>query len=265
MAASDPAVEAARAYEELHVGALFRQWTRPVLDAARVGEGHEVLDVACGTGVLAREARPRVGPRGTVTGLDLGAGMLAVAAELDPDIRWVEGAAGDLPFADDTFDAVVCQFGLMFFPDRVGAVREMLRVARPGGRVVLAVWESLERSQAYPEAVDLLLRRAGPVAADALRAPFVLGDPDELLGVFAEAGAPDAQVETLSGTARFPSIRSMVEADLRGWLPVMGVDLEEDLVRSILAEAETVLGRYVTGDGEMVFDAPAHLVSLDVG
>ena len=260
----DPAVEAARAYEELHVGALFRQWTGPVLDAARVGAGDDVLDVACGTGVLARAALARVAPDGLVTGLDVGAGMLTVAEEIEPAVRWVEGAAGDLPFADHAFDAVVSQFGLMFFPDRVGAVREMVRCTRPGGRVVVAVWESIERSQAYPESVDLLLRRAGADAAEALRAPFALGDPAELAQVFADAGVPGATVATLRGTARFPGVRSMVEADLRGWLPVMGVHLGDALVVSILEEAESVLARYVEESGEMVFDAPAHVVTVTV-
>ncbi len=264
MSAPDAEVQAARAYEALHVDALFRQWVDPVLDAADVTSGDRVLDVACGTGVLARAALARVAPDGQVTGLDLAAGMLTVAEEIEPAVRWVEGAAGDLPFPDDAFDAVVSQFGLMFFPDRVRAVREMLRCARPGGRVVVAVWEALERSEAYPEAVDLLLRRAGVDAAEALRAPFALGDPAELAQVFADAGVPGATVATLRGTARFPGVRSMVEADLRGWLPVMGVHLGDALVVSILEEAESVLARYVEESGEMVFDAPAHVVTVTV-
>lgn len=255
------AIEGARAYEDLHVNALFRQWADPVLDAAGVASGDRVLDVACGTGVVAREALARVGANGSVTGLDIDAGMLAVAELIEPDVAWVEGEAGRLPFADDDFDAVVSQFGLMFFPDRVLAVREMLRCTRPGHRVVVAVWDSLERSEAYPISVDLLDQRAGPAAADALRAPFVLGDVDELGGIFVEAGASSISIETQHGTARFPSVRSMVEADLRGWLPVMGVVIDEDLIQSILAEAEAVLGEFVTADGAMTFDAPAHIVT----
>ncbi len=257
----DPAIEAAWAYEGLHVDALFRQWAGPVLDAAGVTTGNHVLDVACGTGVVAREARGRVGPTGSVTGLDIGPGMLAVAGSIEPEVTWTEGDAGRLPFGDDEFDAVVCQFGLMFFPDRVSAIREMLRCAKPGALVAVAVWEALERSEAYPIAVDLLRRRAGEAAADALRAPFVLGDTDELRGLFDEAGASSVSVTTETGAARFPSLRSMVEADLRGWLPVMGVALDEALIERILAEAQDLLGHFVTVDGEMVFDAPAHIVT----
>ncbi len=257
----DPAVEAAWAYEGLHVNALFRQWVEPVLDAAGVTTGHRLLDVACGTGVVAREALGRVGPTGAVTGLDIGAGMLAVAESIEPGVTWTEGDASELPFADDEFDAVVSQFGLMFFPDPARAIGEMLRCAKPGSRVVVAVWEALDRSEAYPISVDLLNRRAGRAAADALRAPFVLGDTDELRSLFAEAGASAVSIDTQHGTARFPSVRTMVEADLRGWLPVMGVFLDDEVIELILADAEDAMSHYVTDDGQMVFDAPAHVVT----
>lgn len=261
----DPDVDGAWAYETLHVEALFRQWAEPVLDAARVCPGHHVLDVACGTGVVARAARGRVGTRGSVTGLDVAPGMLAVARSIEPDVRWVEGDAGRLPFDDGEFDAVVSQFGLMFFPDAAQAIHEMLRCVKPDGRVVVAVWDALERSEAYPLSVELLERRAGPAAAEALRAPFVMGDVAGLQGLFESAGATVVSVETQHGTARFPSVRSMVEADLRGWLPVMGVHLDDALIESILSEADEVLGDYVAVDNTMSFDAPAHLVVAQSG
>jgi ubiquinone/menaquinone biosynthesis C-methylase UbiE len=118
----------AEVYEELFVPALFRQWGPIVADAARIGEGDRVLDVACGTGVLACCASDRVGPRGAVKGLDANADMLAVACRKSVQAEWIEGKAESLPFADESFDAVVSQFGLMFFDDRPGAIREMMRV-----------------------------------------------------------------------------------------------------------------------------------------
>ncbi len=252
-------VAGAKAYEELHVPALFREWAVPVLAAAGVTDGDRVLDVACGTGIVARAARGRVGAAGSVVGLDIDPGMLAVAADIDPDVTWVEGSAGDLPFDDDEFAAVVSQFGLMFFPDRVGAVREMLRCVRSGGAVAVVVWDALERSEAYPITVALLDRAAGAAAAAALRAPFALGDTGELRALFDAAGASSVTIETRHGTARFPSVRSMVEADLRGWLPVMGVHLDEALIAEILDLAEDELRSFVADDGAMVFDAPAHI------
>lgn len=259
--ASQEQVAAAEAYEKLHVPALFRQWAGPVLDAARVAQGQRVLDVACGTGVVARQALTRVGPEGFVAGVDPGAGMLAVAARLAPKVEWRQGTAEAIPYADGSFDAVVSQFGMMFFSDRVGALREMLRVLGPGGRVSVAVWEALERSEAYPIEVELLERLAGSAAAEALRAPFVLGDPAELETLFVEAGVGAVAVETRRGTARFPSIRAMVEADLKGWLPVLGIELEEELIERILAEAEEALAEFVTADGRVEFEVPAHLVT----
>lgn len=260
----DPAVDAAWAYESLHVDALFRQWAEPVLASASVQTGFSVLDVACGTGVLAREALGRVGSSGSVTGLDVAPGMLAVARQLAPDVRWIEGDACELPFDDDEFDVVMCQFGLMFFANPVEAIREMLRCAKPTGNVTVAVWDSLERSAAYPISVELLDRRAGSDAADALRAPFVMGDPDELRSLFESAGASAVSIETRTGSARFPSVRTMVEADLRGWLPVMGVVLADELIESILTEAGAALKQYVAETGEMVFDAPAHIATASV-
>lgn len=259
--ATDDELVAAQAYENLHVPALFNQWAPHVAKAAQIQSHQRVLDVACGTGILARHIAPMVGVHGSVAGLDLGAGMLTVAKSLAPEIEWQQGEAAALPYADESFDAVVSQFGLMFFPNRIAALRDMLRVLVPGGRLAVAVWDSLDNSEAYPLEVEMFKRFAGEQAADAMRAPYVLGNPDELAMLFGAAGADSVSVSTHHETAKFPSIRSMVEADLRGWLPIMGVELSEALIQTILAEAEEVLSQYRTADGNVEFDAPAHIVS----
>jgi len=253
-------ISGARAYELLHVPALFGQWCTRILDAAGVQAGHRVLDVACGTGVLARAAASRVEPGGHVAGVDPDPGMLVVATELAPQVEWREATAESLPYSDESFDTVVCQFGMMFFSDRHQGLREMLRVLRPGGRLAIAVWDSLENSEAYPLEVELLERVAGSAAADALRAPFALGDVHAFAALLEEFGLRSLTLRTETGRAQFPTIRAMVEVDLRGWLPVMGIFLEEAEIRQILDESESVLARYATEDG-VIFKAPAHIAT----
>ena len=256
-------IEAARAYEALFVPAIFEQYALKVADAVSPFKGERVLDVACGTGVLAREILRRVGPTGRVAGIDPAPGMIEVAKQHAPAVEWHQGTAESLPFADQSFDVVVSQFGLMFFSDRTRAIEEILRVLTSGGRFAVAVWDSLNNIPAYASAVELLQRTAGQQAADALRAPFVLGDRSELSKIFSEAGANSIEITTHPGTALFPSIRMMVEAELRGWLPVMGVSLSEEQINRSLNEAETVLGAYVTTNGQVRFDLSAHIVIGD--
>jgi SAM-dependent methyltransferase len=253
-------VAAAEVYASLFVPAEFQEWAPRLVAAARIGPGQKVLDVACGTGVLTREVARHVGRSGFVAGVDANPGMLAVAARTSPEIEWRQAGAETLPYDDNFFDAIVCQFGLMYF-DQQTALREMMRVLVPGGHLTAAVWDTLEHTPAYAALVDLLDRYAGAHAASALRAPFVLGDRGELAALFARAGMPDADIVTHHGTARFPDVRTMVEAEVRGWLPAVGVMLGDSQVAEIVDEAEKVLGVYLTADGSVTFDAPAHIVT----
>jgi ubiquinone/menaquinone biosynthesis C-methylase UbiE len=160
-------IEAAKAYEALFVPALFGQWATTVLDAAQIQTGQRVLDVACGTGVVARAAVTRVGVAGRVAGIGPNPGMVALANQLESRVDWRTGVAETLPFPNNSFDAVVSQFGLMFFSDRKLALREMVRVLVPGGHLAIAVWDSLDNIPAYAAEVALLERTAGSLAAAA--------------------------------------------------------------------------------------------------
>jgi SAM-dependent methyltransferase len=254
-------IKAARAYEDLFVPALFGQWAPRIADAAEILPGEQVLDVACGTGILAREALLRVGSDGHVIGVDPNPGMLAVAGQIAPAIEWREGVAEALPLPDQSVDAVVSQFGLMFVANRRQALREMLRVLTPGGRLAIAVWDSLDSMPAYAIEVALLEEIAGSPAADAVRVPFSLGNRKDLAALLLETGIGAAEIITVPGVARFPSIRTMVEADLRGWLPLVGVSLGENQIARILQEAEQKLKPYAMPDGRVTFELSAHLVT----
>jgi ubiquinone/menaquinone biosynthesis C-methylase UbiE len=152
---------AAEVYEEFFVPALLQEWAGLVTEAARIQPGQRVLDVACGTGVLAHSMAGRIGPNGAVVGVDINERMLAVARRKAPTIEWREGRAEMLPFEANSFDTVVSQFGLMFFADRRLAIQEMRRALRPGGRLVVAVWASVENFPGYAELADLLQRLYG--------------------------------------------------------------------------------------------------------
>jgi ubiquinone/menaquinone biosynthesis C-methylase UbiE len=250
---------AAEVYEEFFVPALFQEWTDRVAEAARVSPGERVLDVACGTGALTRTVAARVGRTGTAVGLDINDGMLAVARRKAPGIEWRSGRVEALPFEAGSFDAVVSQFGLMFFEDRRAALGEMMRVLRRDGRLAVAVWDSLERTPGYAAMTGLLRRLFGDRVADALRAPFVLGDPGALRSLFVTAGVADAKVTTHKGTARFSSIKAWIYTDVKGW--TLADMIDDAQFARLLEEAEKVLRPFVAPDGTIAFEAPAHIVT----
>jgi ubiquinone/menaquinone biosynthesis C-methylase UbiE len=133
----------AEVYERYMVPAAFALWAADLLALLALPSGSRVLDVACGTGIVARMAAPQTGATGVVVGLDLHGGMLAVARAQAPTGVWVQGSATAFPCATAAFDVVVCQQGVQSFPDRLAALREMARVLRPGGRIALVVWGAL--------------------------------------------------------------------------------------------------------------------------
>lgn len=250
---------AAEIYEEFFVPALFRPWAPLLADAARIAPGQRVLDVACGTGVLAREAAKRAAPGGSVVGLDCNESMLTMARRQAPAIEWKMGRAEALPFPDRSFDVVASQFGLMFFDDRAASLREMWRVLKPGGRLAVAVWDAVENSPGYAAMAALLERLFGPRIARELHTPFSLGDPHALRAAFDKAGIAEVRVSTHVGTARFPSIEAWVRTDVKGW--TLADLIDDDQYSLLLHEAATALRRYARANGEVMFDAPAHIVT----
>jgi ubiquinone/menaquinone biosynthesis C-methylase UbiE len=186
-------------YEEWFVPALFAPLARAVLGQTAVPPRARVLDVACGTGIVARNVARQLGPGGSVAGLDLSPAMLAIARRAATaegiDIAWHEGSALDLPFADGAFDLVVCQMGMQFFPDKPRAVAEMSRVLAPGGRVVISTWRGLDRHPFFAAFARSVRHRFG---SPAIETPFSLGDPAEVAALLLEAGFRDVSVEPVA-------------------------------------------------------------------
>lgn len=256
-AAGQVSKSAAEIYDEFFVPALFGPWAGPLCELAGISPGESVLDVACGSGATTRVAAERAAPGGSVTGLDCNPGMLEVARRRAPSLRWIEGQAEALPFEDARFDATLCQFGLMFFEDRVAALREMARVTRPGGRVAVSVWDAADASPGYAGMIALIDRMFGSKAADALRAPFVLGDREALQALLDAAGLQGARIEDRTGTARFDSIREWVRMDVRGW--TLADLIDDDGFEALVAAAESELSGFTGPAGEVRFPAPALL------
>lgn len=250
---------AAETYDKLFLPAIFNEWAPRVADFAGLEAGMRVLDVACGTGVLSLVTAEFVRPGGSVVGLDLNPGMLEVAMRKAPHIDWHEAPAEAIPFADATFDAVVSQFGLMFFQDKTLAIQEMMRVLRPGGNLAIAVWDSLENVTGYAGITRLLSRLFGDSAAESLRAPYSLGDTQDLSALFSDADVPRVKITTVEGKARFPSIRYWMEADIRGW--TLADILDDEQFELLVSEAENDLSPFVTTDGSVLFSSPAHIIT----
>jgi SAM-dependent methyltransferase len=248
---------AAEVYDAFFVPALFEQWAQVVLDVANVGSGHRVLDVGCGTGVLARAAHARVGPHGHVAGLDPNDGMLAVARRRGPDIEWQTGTAELIPSADQSFDRTVSQFALMFFTHPEAALGEISRVTRPNGKVALAVWDRLGDDQGYARLARLVERLFGAEAADAIRVPFRLGDPELLAGLAAGA-VSDPVVTRHTGVARFESIDAWLHTEIRGW--TLADTIDDHGYATLLDAAQRELADLVT-DGRVAFEVSALVVS----
>ena len=232
---------AAELYERYAVRCYMGPWAPGLVALADLQSGERVLDLACGTGLVTRLAAPKVGPGGHVTGLDLNAGMLAVARSLPPpsgaSIAWVEGSAMAMDLPDASFDVVLCQQGLQFFPDKPAALREMHRVLVPGGRVALSVWRSWGP---YNIALgDALEKHVSSETATKYRG-LRLGVPDaeELQRLLVEAGFRGVQIIPSALTIRLPSVETFVLGHVAG-MPFAGA------VAALSDEARAALGREV--------------------
>jgi ubiquinone/menaquinone biosynthesis C-methylase UbiE len=204
-------------YERYLVPAITSIWAADLIDRAALQPQERILDVACGTGAVARLAVER-SPKGRIVGLDLNAGMLGVAKSLRTGgaqrIEWLEGSALSLPFDYSSFDVVLCQLGLQFFPDRPLALCEMKRVLVPSGRVALSVYSAIERTPAAHAFVRALDHLLGPNASRIKRSEHIFAEAREVAALIASAGLDHIEVSTVTKRITFPSVLDYVRIQL---------------------------------------------------
>jgi ubiquinone/menaquinone biosynthesis C-methylase UbiE len=248
------------AYERYMVPIHCLALADDLLDRVHVRPRERVLDVACGTGIVSRNAAQRVGPLGHVTGIELNPTMLEVArhaATYFDQIEFVEGDALALPVEDGHFDVAVCQQAIMFIPDREQAIREMHRALKPGGRVGLNVFRTPEHVPSFAYLIEALDTHAGAEIADFMRAPFVMESVEQMRSLFAQAGFEDIEVTIRVDELRYPSVEHLVRYET---LNIPNPEVHEDAVQNALVqEMEQLAAAYVDDHG-VVFPVQQFMV-----
>ena len=201
-------------YETQLVSAIFEPLARFLIERARPEPGEHVLDAACGTGIVARLAAPMVGPSGMTVGLDYDPIMIQMARRLAPEINWQQGDLQNLPFPDRFYDLVICQQGLQYLPDPGAGLRQIHRVLRPGGRMVLATWSDIAKSPGHVLLFQVLEATVGPERARPVA--WSLADEAELLELVSNAGFVSVTTTITSLQTTYPSARAFVEIVLKG-------------------------------------------------
>lgn len=249
---------------------IMAPFVEAALDAARLHAGQTVLDLACGTGFVARAAAARVGPTGRVVGVDLNAAMLAVAvrhekigrheAAAGAPVEWRQASADDLPLPDASFDAVVCQQGMQFFPDLARAAAEAVRVSRDRARVVATVWSDLEMSPYFHAQFHAVEKILGPEEVSTFISAVSAGDRVE--AAFRAAGLRDVARRKVVAQVHIPSLDTFIHGHLTAvpW----GAAIAESRPGGLTAAVESMvaeLAPHVEADGSMTATFVSDLVS----
>ena len=241
-------------YERHLVPTMFTPWAHDLIGRVALQTGERVMDVACGTGIVARLAAEIVGRSGQVVGVDLNSGMLEIARAQTPTagarVEWREGDVNDLPYDDATFDALLCQQGFQFFPDKSKAIHEMHRVLAPSGRLGLSVWRSIPYNPYFRALSDALEHHVSPEAAMSMRAVCSFGDAEALRTLIAEAGFRDIRLHVVILTKRHPSLADYIPGQLSA-LPFAGLieALEPSVQHALLNDIVETLQPYTDDEG----------------
>lgn len=244
-------------YERYQVPSVFGPLAALFVAAVPLRPGDRVLDVACGTGIVARLAAPQVGTTGLVTGIDLNPGMLRVARAHTPTsgarVEWREGDAEALPCEAQSYDVVLCQQGVQFFADPAQALREMYRVLVPGGRLALCVWRSIEHNPFNHAVAAGLARYVSAEAAASLRAPFAHGDARVLQTRIADAGFGDVTIQATMFHRRMLPPDASIPGYLASTPMAQAVAaLEEEVRTALIRDISAALQPYRTPEGMVI-------------
>ncbi len=244
----------AEAYERYLVPAATSRWATHLIALAAPARGERVLDVGCGTGIVARTVAPLVGEHGSVAGIDINDDMLAiarrVAATTRPAIDWRQGDAATLPFPDGNVDVVFCQYAMAFFPDPAAALREMRRVLVSDGRLALMVGRPVEQNRVYGLIAEGMARHAGPQAGVMMRSPFPDWSAAGLRGLVTGAGFHDVRVGIHIMALRYPSVADLLWQEA-SYSPLSGVfaALDPAARDALLDDVTAALAPYIDDAG----------------
>jgi len=251
-----------RVHEQYLVPAVYAQWAGRVAEIAEIELGHQVLDVACGTGTLARAAHLETGLNGKVVGLDISEKMLESARRQSRSIDWQIGDATSMPFEKRRFDRVLCQFSLMFIANRVATIKEMLRVCKPDGFVVLATWGPLQQGGAYDLLIKLINNYSGAHAAQKLATPWTLGKPGAMDSLLLSSGVNEYECHERVGQACYPSMKAFIETHLR--LAGEFDQLNDETLREITNAANRQLHSFLSPRGQLITHLDANIFRVKV-
>jgi ubiquinone/menaquinone biosynthesis C-methylase UbiE len=201
-------------YEKYMGPIFFEPYAKDMADRLSSGSVHSLLEVACGTAQVTRLLKERF-PDAKIVATDLNPGMLELAKRIvspEDKIEWLIANAEELPFDDNEFDAVICQFGLMFVPDKQKAVKEAYRVLKQGGRFLFNTWDRIEKNHIYKIASDVLISYFKDNPPDFFDVPFSMYDSDEMESLLKSAGFGNVSVENVQFGGCATTAKDMAKA-----------------------------------------------------
>lgn len=219
--------------------ALFEPYAKDLVERINIPDGGSLLEVACGTGIVTRRLRDRLSPSVKIVATDLNEAMITYARQKfrsDENTEWKPADALDLPFGDESFNAVVCQFGLMFFPDKQQGVNEAFRVLKPNGQFIFSVWDDIEQVD-LAKAAEIVIKQFFPEnPPDFYDIPFSFHEPENLRAVLSTAGFREIKIDVVPFTCVSASARDAAHGLIHG-NPVISAINERDASKTPEIEA----------------------------